>query len=218
MQIFVDTKYDFIKWRFAAVAFSVVWVLIGAALYFRNGINWGIDFAGGANIVLRFKDNVPMDKLRADLADASIQQYGKAEERAVLIRLPQLGKESDYAGQVVAKLQHDLNPPTPGKTDINFHGRDVITDLLYNADPDNKGTRPEARQYYFNVAQNIIAHRSELGVFTNMQQVTAAPGMTTGIARVLNDKTALGTFNVLNQETVGPQVGRELQQKAIYAI
>ena len=42
--------------------------------------------------------------------------------------------------------------------------------------------------------------------------------MTTGIAGVLNDKTFLGAFNVLNQETVGPQVGHELQQKAIWAV
>jgi preprotein translocase subunit SecF len=219
MQIFVNTKYDFVKWRFAAIAFSVLWVLIGIGFYMKRGVNWGIDFAGGANIVLKFNGALPpLDQIRSELKDASIQQYGKPSDNAILIRLPQLGKETDYAGQVTAKLHNDLSPTPPGKVDINFHGRDVITDLLANADPDNKGTRPEARQYYFNVAQNVIAHRSELGVFTNMTQVTSVPGVTTGIARVLNEKTTLGRFNVYDQETVGPQVGRELQQKALYAI
>ncbi len=219
MQILVNTKYDFVKWRFAAIAFSVVWVLIGLGFFIKRGINWGIDFAGGANVILKFNGAVPMDRLRAELADASIQQYGKPEDRAVLIRLPQQKGESDYAGQVTARLQRDLSPPpAPGKIDINFHGRDGITDLLYNADPDNKGTQPAARSYYLDIAQKIIAKRSELGLFNNMNQVTSVPGVTTGIARVLNDKTYLGTFTLYTQETVGPQVGKELQQKAILAV
>ena len=209
MQFFVNTKYDFVKWRFAAVAFSIVWVLIGLAFFMKRGINWGIDFAGGANVVLKFKDAVPMDRLRAELNDASIQPYGKAAEREVLIRLPQQKGEGDFAALITEKLHRDLNPGAGNKFDLNYYGHDALTDLLATADPDNKGTRPEARQYYLNVAKSIIAKRSELGLFTSMSQVTAVPGVTTGIARVLNEKTVLGAFNVLNQETVGPQVDRK---------
>ncbi|MGZ7031366.1 MAG: protein translocase subunit SecF [Thermoanaerobaculia bacterium] len=219
MQIFVNTKYDFVKARFYAVAFSVVFMLIGFGLYLKNGVNWGIDFAGGANIVLKFKGAVPMDRLRVDLADASIQQYGKPEENSVLIRLPQLKREGDYAGQTVAKLNADLNPESKaGKLDLNFNGRDRLSDLLFTADPDKKGTNDAAKQDYQNVALNVINKRSELGIFTNMSQVTSVAGVTTNISRVLQEQTFLGQFNVLNQETVGPQVGRELQQKAIWAV
>jgi len=218
MQIFVNSKYDFVKWRFYAVSFSLIFMLIGLGAYLKHGINWGIDFAGGATITLRFKDAVPMDRLRADLAAASIQQYGKAGDNAVLIRLPELSKETDYAGQVVAKLNNDLNPQTTTKLDINFHGKDRLTELLASSDPDGKGSSPAARDYYKNIAQNIVTRRSELGVFTNMNQATSAPGVTTRIAGFLNDKCFLGAFNLLNQETVGPQVGHDLQQKAIWAV
>ena len=51
-----------------------------------------------------------------------------------------------------------------------------------------------------------------------MSQVTRSPASPPAIARVLNEKTFLGAFNVLNQETVGPQVGKELQRKAIWAV
>src|SRR5713226_4762806 len=121
MQIFVNTKYDFVKWRFHAVVFSLVWALIGFGLFLKNGVNWGIDFAGGASIVLKFKDAVPMDRLRAGLKDASIQQYGKAADQSVYIRLPEQHKEADYAGQIVAKLNHDLNPESgTNKLDLNY--------------------------------------------------------------------------------------------------
>ena len=218
MQIFVNTRYDFVKWRFHAVTFSILVMLAGLGLFLKNGINWGIDFAGGANIVLRFKDQVPIDKLRNDLKDASIQSYGKAEDRSVLIRLPKAKQETDYAGQVVARLNNDLNPESGGKLDLNFQGHDRIAELFQAVDPDGKGTRPEAHDYYKNIATSIISKRSELGIFTNMQQVTSVPGVTTNIARVLQEKTFLGAFNVLNQETVGPQVGKELQGKAIWAV
>ena len=218
MQIFVNTNYDFMKWRIRAVIFSLVWIAVGFGLLAKNGINWGIDFAGGASIVLKFRDAVPMDRLRADLKDASIQQYGKAEDRAVLIRLPQQKQEADYAGQIVNKLNADLNPGAAGKLDLNFHGRDRLADLLATADPDAKGTNDEAKRYYANLAQSIINKRSEVGLFTSMAQISAVPGVTSNVSRVLNEKAFLGTFNVLNQETVGPQVGRELQQKAIWAV
>jgi len=51
-----------------------------------------------------------------------------------------------------------------------------------------------------------------------MQQATGVEGVSTATVRVLNERTFLGRFNVLNQETVGPQVGSQLQQKAFWAI
>jgi preprotein translocase SecF subunit len=218
MQIFANSNYNFVKARYYAVAFSILWILVGLGLYVKNGINWGIDFAGGASIVLKFKDAVPMDRLRAQLADASIQQYGKPEENSVLIRLPQLQQEGDYAGQAVAKLNAALNPDGASKLDLNFQGRERIVQLLLQTDPENKGSNEKAKSDYEAIAQNIINHRSELGLFKNMSEVTASPGVTSNIARVLNEKAFLGAFNVLNQETVGPQVGKELQQKAIWAV
>ena len=62
MQIFVNARYDFVKWRFYAVSFSLLFMLAGFGAYLKHGINWGIDFAGGATITLRFKDAVPMDR------------------------------------------------------------------------------------------------------------------------------------------------------------
>ena len=110
------------------------------------------------------------------------------------------------------------DPANAGKLDVNFHGRARIADILFQADPDRKGTNADARKYYETVAQNIISKRSELGLFRDMQQVVSVPGVTTGIAGVLNAKTFTGAFTVLSQETVGPQVGRELQLKAIWAV
>jgi len=218
MQIFTNTHYNFIKWRFHALAFSVLFVLVGFAFLAMRGLNVGIDFAGGANIILRFNEPVPMDKLRGMLADATIQSYGKPAENTVLIRLPQTGREGDYAGQVVKTIYQSVNGDAAGKLDLNYIGRDAIAETLIPIDPDGKGSGIDAHDYYYNVGQSIISRRSEIGIFHNFSEVTSAPGVSSAVANQLSQKAVLGKFNVLNQETVGPQVGRDLQQKAILAV
>ena len=218
MQIFVNPNYDFVKYRFVAMIVSLLIILGGVALYFTRGINLGIDFKGGANIVLKFAGDPPLGELRSILPSAVIQQYGKAEENSVLIRLPQQQSEGDYAGAIVTDLHAKLNPESAAKHDLNYLGTDRLAALLHQADPDNRGTNPAAVQHYRSIAERIIARRSELGVFTSMQQVVSVEGVSPAAATVLNEKAILGKFNVLSQETVGPQVGKELQQKAFWAI
>lgn len=216
MRIFENANYDFIKYRWHAVVVSLLIIAVGLGVFLTRGINLGIDFAGGANIVLKFREEVPLAELREKLPNATIQQYGRPAENSVLIRLPQLKREGDYAGETVEQLHRSLNPDAASKHDLNYLGSDRLAALLIQADPDNKGTNPAAVQYYNALADRIIDKRSDLGIFASMQQVVE--GTSPGVARVINERAFLGRFNVLNQETVGPQVGSELQRKAILAI
>jgi preprotein translocase subunit SecF len=216
MKIFDNPNYDFIKYRWHAVIVSSIIIAIGLGIFLTRGINLGVDFAGGANIILKFQGAVPIDQLRNELPTATIQQYGRAQDNAVLIRLPKQSTESDYAGAVVEKLHTDLNPEAATKHDVNYLGSDRLASLFIQADPDNRGSNPAAIQFYTDAARKIIEKRSELGIFSSMQQATS--GLSTGLAKVMNEKTMLGRFNVLNQETVGPQVGSQLQMKAFLAI
>ena len=218
MEIFVNPKIDFLKYRFHAIVFSTIFVLVGFALIATRGLNLGIDFAGGANLILRFQQAPPIGDLRSTIADATIQQYGKSDENSVLLRLPQAKQEGDYAGRVVTTLNERLNADIKGKLDLNYQGRSSLAELLISVDPDGRGSSPDATAYYQQLAEAIVDRRSELGIFTSMDQVTGVEGVTPAVARLVRERVALGKFNVLNQETVGPQVGKELQQKAFWAI
>jgi preprotein translocase subunit SecF len=217
MRIFDNPNYDFIKYRWHAVIISLLLIAVGVGIFLTRGINLGIDFAGGANIVLKFREEVPLAQLRSTLPAATIQQYGAANENAVLIRLPQQKGEGDYAGAVVENLHKTLNPEAAGKHDLNYLGTDRLQGLLQQADPDNRGTNPAAVEHYRAMAKRVVDKRSELGVFTSMNQATSVLN-STNAANVLNQQAFLGRFNLLNQETVGPQIGGQLQQKAMWAI
>lgn len=218
MEIFTNTRFDFLRWRYHVLAATILFTIIGFGWFAARGLNVGIDFSGGANVVLRFKNAVPIDSLRAAVPSATIQRYGRAEDNSVLIRLPKLQQEGDYAGQVVQTLHARMNPEASQKLDLNFQGRAAIAELLKAEDPDKQGTTAGAHDYYYNLAQAIITRRSELGLFRTYGEVTSIAGVSPATGQVLASKTLLGEFNVLGQETVGPQVGRELQNKAIWAI
>ncbi len=218
MQFFVDTNFQFLKYRYQFLVFSLLVITAGVGLFFTKGIVLGIDFAGGASVVLRFDQQPPIDKLREIVADATIQRYGTESDHSVLLRLPQQDVEGDYAGEVVKRLHESLNSDGGGKIDLNYQGADVIADLLALEDPDGQGTGIDARAYYEGVSHAIIDQRSEIGLFTDMSQVISVEGLTPAASALLTERSYLGHFNVLSQETVGPQIGKELQKKAFLAM
>ena len=93
MQILNNSNFNFIKWRWHAIGLSLVVITAGMVQIARQGLPLGIDFAGGTNVIVQFEKPVHEDQVRKALdplpGDKSIQQYGRAEDRQVLVKLPQ---------------------------------------------------------------------------------------------------------------------------------
>lgn len=93
---FISSKInlDFMGKRKSALIFSLI--LIGitlAALVVRNGPNYGIDFAGGVLVHVKFEKSVSIEDLRrsvekSDLGDLLVQDFGDGEGE-YLIRVEQ---------------------------------------------------------------------------------------------------------------------------------
>src|SRR4029453_3044039 len=93
MQIFHNPNYNFIRWRWHAIALSLAVIIAGAAVIGTRGLPLGIDFSGGTLVIVQFEKAVSEDQIRDAVAgipgDKVVQQYGAAEDRQVMIRLPQ---------------------------------------------------------------------------------------------------------------------------------
>ncbi|MDX9745036.1 MAG: protein translocase subunit SecF [Syntrophales bacterium] len=87
-----DTKIDFVRWMKAAIIISLVIILTGiVSIIWHGGLNYGIDFAGGSLVQIKFKEEPEIDKIRDNfegigLENSIIQTYGTHE---LVVRTPE---------------------------------------------------------------------------------------------------------------------------------
>ncbi len=86
-----NTNIDFLKMKMIFLAVSLALIVIGiGSIVLHKGLNYGIDFAGGTLVQLKFNDAADIRKIReglkgVDLGESVIQEYGSPEE--VIIRV-----------------------------------------------------------------------------------------------------------------------------------
>ena len=92
MRIFTNAHYDFIRWRWHAIALSLVVILAGAGLIAQRGLPLGIDFSGGTIVILKFQKATSENDVRKALdsvpGEEVIQAYGEPAQNQILVRLP----------------------------------------------------------------------------------------------------------------------------------
>jgi preprotein translocase subunit SecF len=228
MEFFRQTNIDFLKYKWWAIGAS--WALIALGLltiFVQKGLKFGIDFSGGTAIAIRFADRPDVDHLRhvldgAGLGEIGIQRYEEAEKNEVLIRVQQQAKEGrDVAGDVLRSLRSGLATPTdPSKIDLNAEGKGTLGARLAAADPDKIVGRSDVNpgDYYTQAAERVIARRSALGLFRSPADVNAVEGVSAPVKAWVQANAYTGPFVLLSAENVGPQVGADLQKKALLAV
>ena len=118
MQILNQTNFDFVRWRWHAIALSLLVILAGAATIWTRGLSLGVDFAGGSIVIVKFEQVTPVERVRAAINnmpngvgnDAVVQDYGEPAQHMVMVRVAQTAAQSSGnlsadADAVVAALK-----------------------------------------------------------------------------------------------------------------
>jgi preprotein translocase subunit SecF len=105
MHIFTNPNYNFLRWRWHAVALSWIVIIAGLVFIYTRGLPEGIEFAGGTSVIMQFDQAPSVDAVRTALnqnyagggQDAIVQTYGDPPLRQVMVRVPQVGAEQGAA-------------------------------------------------------------------------------------------------------------------------
>lgn len=228
MELFRNPNIPFLKYKWHFFVLSLILSVAGlVSMGHRKATtgDWvplGVDFRGGTLVYVKFLNQPNEGQLRtaldkADLRGAKIQRYGPASHNEMLISLEQ--KETSEAtldqGKNAIIKALETNVPE-GKQDLNNTGAPSLRDYLMNKDPLKLGT--DAPQRYAEIAQSIVRQRDAVqgGVLrstSDLNGVVPAP-----VISSLEQDFFLSGFGVRNVEIVGPQVGKQLQSQARWAV
>ncbi len=223
MQIFKKPNFNFMKYKYAAFGISGIIVVIGIInIFVHKGLNYGVDFAGGTLIQIRFKTVMPIEDLRQTLLNAGFSpkiQEVESGEREYIVRtmLPEgepdeeLEAHEIMGNRIVETLRtpEDISSQEQGLQDLNNIDTDQLEALLLEAFPE------EAAQAATRISE-FLQSADQKGIiesFDLLQEAEVQPE----IVEFLKKETYLGSMSIKRRETVGPQVGAELRRRTTQA-
>jgi len=210
------TNIDFIGKRRPALFISSVLnlaILVGITIF---GFNFGVDFAGGTVVELKFDHRVSAEDVRkraqaAGLHDVSVQGIGGASENSFLLRLggvTQLTKENSVQAEAAIRA---LGP-------IKFFHADLDNGLI-NFRAEQKLDPEQIKKAAEGTGTGIKEVRSlgeAQGGGTDYQVVVS--GMADRVFAAMRQGVEKHDFIVQRVDYVGPQVGKQLRNKGIMSL
>jgi preprotein translocase subunit SecF len=197
------------------VGLGVGWVslmLIGAAVF---GINWGIDFAGGMEMQVKFETPVKAEDLRATLVELNfkkhqVQQYGSAADNEWLLRVERASSLTPES-MAAAKKSIETSLGTPVVLEFNASEGDRFRLVVPFA-----GENPNdafAQQAALNAQEEQIAKAIEQTEL-RLRRTTAKDGSETTVDAIVRDDVYQGKVKYIVQlQGVSNKVAKALVAK-----
>jgi preprotein translocase subunit SecF len=220
------TNFDFVRLFKYAYSFSLVLIFIGlASLWYHGGPNYGVDFAGGIVVHVRFTQPTGIADIRqaleaTDIANVTVQDFGQGGNE-FLIRMPIVeAATEEFSGQVAkglgAKFGEHAFEVHPGETSSSGS----TTVRVKFSQPTNLADIQQALAAT-SLANVTVENSGQGGNEFLVRMPTAETGTGSLAAKVqkgLSAKFGEQAFEVRRVEAVGPKVGSDLRRKALLAV
>lgn len=213
MRIFENLNFDFLGKRKLFYYVSAAMFLIGALNIAFRGLNFGIDFKGGSEIVLQFEQTIQIGEIRnltdgLGIGNVEVKTFGG--ETGVLVRTELQQIPEEIYPMVIQNLNEEILSVAPGIS-INIVDSSLtsVTYSFPNAD---------TTTYIIEKLAEAGFNVSRIADDPGNTQVIASLGISDWIKENLREKLSDNPFQVLKEDRVGPKVGDELKRDAVVAI
>ncbi len=107
-----NTNYKFMKARFFGIGVSIFLSLVSIGLFFKPGLNYGIDFVGGIQVEITTSQDANLAELRStlgnlDLGEVALQTAGSPDN--VLIRVQRQEGGEEEQSLAITKIRDALH-------------------------------------------------------------------------------------------------------------
>lgn len=127
-----NTNIQFLRLRIPFYVVSIALIIASWALVFTNGLNYGVDFAGGQEIRATFTESeeAPVAELRGTIGalgygEPVIQRFGAPNEVSIRIKLPdEVVNEDGAANEMTNAI---VSAMTKGHSDVRVDGVDSVS-------------------------------------------------------------------------------------------
>lgn len=116
MRILGQTNIDFMGMRKIFFVFSLLIIMLGMGAILIKGLELGIDFVGGTELVVEFEEPVPVGDIRSAITDAGFEQavirtFGTP--RDILIRTIEMDREDQRVRDIILNVLTERFPDNP---------------------------------------------------------------------------------------------------------
>jgi preprotein translocase subunit SecF len=238
LALLTNASFDVMGKKFLFIGVSAVAMAISLFFLFTRGLNYGIDFRGGTEVRVKFLTNPDVEPIRKSLealqlGDVNLQQIGKPEDHEMLIRLGQKSGAKSEGGLVgsgdiservlsAVRLDKDRQAAAAGQINLNEASAGSLETWLVSRVEEGRksgkisaGVALDPRA----AAEALVSARDKRGgILRSMEDVKNVPGVTSEIQQILRDGAFLGQVAPRSVEFVGPSAGRDLINKATWAV
>ena len=214
MRLFENINIDFLGKRKTFYIVSLTIIVLSLITVFIKGLEYGIDFRGGSEVIVSFNKPVELADVRSaaseiGIGNVEVKTYGTTTEN-ILIRTPLQEISQEQFDKIVDNIRKAIEEIVP---DTLYSIKEKLSNTVVFTFPS-----PDTAIL---ITEELLAKGFQSGLFSQEEtnkDVIVRVGVSDLIREGLREKFVNYSFEIIKEDKVGPKIGKELRRDAVIAI